>query len=72
VVVALEIVKSFMLVSPHNVGDIALSVEITDFCVAVLFLDVVSDGLNQVGFSQANAAIDEQGVICGSRVFSHL
>ncbi len=62
-VIALEVVERLVLIGADDIRYIGFGVDITYFRRGVLQQDVVSDGLDQVRFAQADAAINEQRVV---------
>ena len=71
-VILLESVKGFVLVGPHDIGHILFCMDITDLRWCAALLDQVPDRLQQMRLPQSHATIDEQRVVCGSRVFRDL
>ena len=70
-VIALEVVKSLVLVRAHHIGDVGLGVDVTDLRGPVALQDVIAERLDQVGLAQSHAAVDEQRVV-GRRVLGDL
>ena len=62
-IVALELVERLVLVGAHDVGHVAFGMDVADLGLRVLLVDVVADGLDQVGLAQADSAVDKERVI---------
>lgn len=71
-VVALEFVKGLVLISADYIGNIALGVDITDFCIRPMLVDQIANGLDQVSFTQTDAAVNKQWVVGSAGVFADL
>ena len=71
-VIALEFVKRSLLVRPDHVGDVLFGVNVPNARLRSLLREVVADGLEQVRLAEADAAVDEKGVVGNSRIFGNL
>ena len=72
VVVLLESVEGFVLVGPYDIGYILFCMDIADLRLRAALLNQVPYRLQQMRLPQAHATIDEQWVVCSSRVFRDL
>ena len=59
----LEIVETLALVSGHYVADVLFRVDVADLRARIVGHHLVADGVDQVGFTEADAAVEEQRVI---------
>ncbi len=59
VVVLLEAVEGLVLIGANHIGNVPLGVDITDLGGRVEFEQQVTDGLNEVSFTQAHTTINK-------------
>src|SRR3990172_6847297 len=72
VVVTLEFIERLLLISAHHIGNVLGRVQISDLGAGMLCQNEVSNRMYEVGFTKADTSVDEQRVIGGTRMFSHL
>nr|GEW26933.1 hypothetical protein [Tanacetum cinerariifolium] len=72
VVVMLEVVEALALVGRHHVAHILFRVDVADLGAGLVGHHLVADGMDQVGFTQAHAAVEEQRVVRHARVVGDL
>ena len=72
VVALLELFKRLALVSLDHIGDKLFCVNVQHLGRRVVGHQLVADGVHQVGFSQANAAINEQRVVLMPQTAGHM
>ena len=68
----LEVVETLALVSGHYVANVLFRVDVADLRARIVGHHLVADGVDQVGFTEADAAVEEQRVIRHARVVRHL
>ena len=71
-VARLEVFKRLALVSLDNIGDKLLGVDVKHPGRRVVAHQLVADGVHQVRFAQADAAVDEQRVVKLAQAVSHM
>ena len=71
-VVTLELFNGVVLQRFHHVLNKPLGVHIDDFGIFFTLLDGIANGVQQVGFTQAGAAIEEQRVVSTTRIVRYL
>ena len=71
-VVTLELFNGVVLQRFHHVLNKPLGVHIDDFGIFFTLLDGIANGVQQVGFTQASAAIEEQRVVSTTRIVRYL
>jgi len=72
VVIAFELVESLALVGFHHVRYVLFRMDVANPRVGVFVEHLVADGVDQVGFTQADAAVQKQRVIRNARIAGHL
>ena len=70
-VLLLEYVIGIVANRLHKAADIVVRMHIAHFRIGTVFQQLVTDGLNQVGFTQTRTAIEEKRVITLSRTFRY-
>ncbi|MNS75118.1 hypothetical protein D3C72_1086210 [compost metagenome] len=71
-VVALEVIERLALVRLHHVGHVLVGMHVAHPHARTGRDHGVADGVDQVRFAQAHAAIQEQRVVGRARVLGHL
>jgi len=71
-VIALEFIEGLLLIRADDIGDVLRSVQVAHASAGMLREDMISDRMNQVGFSQSDAPIDKERVIGGPGMLGDL
>ena len=71
-VIALEVIKTFALISRHHVAHILLGMDVADADIWVVGDRLIANRMNQVGFTETHAAVQEKRVVRTARVTRHL
>lgn len=71
-IIALEVIETFSLVGRNDVTDVLLGMDITDTGGWNVLQDLVADGMNQVGFSKADAAEQVKRIVGNARIVGYL
>src|SRR5690606_21152729 len=71
-VITLELFNGVILQRLHHILHKPLGVHVDDFGVLLALLDGVANGMQQVGFAQTGAAIEEQRIVSATRVIGYL
>ena len=71
-IIALEVIETFSLVGRNDVTDVLLGMDITDTGGWNVLQDLVADGMNQVGFSKADAAEQVKRILGNARIVGYL
>ena len=68
----LEVGNPVVLQGTDHVGDETLGMDVGDFGVRIPIEDQVSDRVHQMGFAEADTAVDEERVIGSARIHADL
>src|SRR5712692_865421 len=71
-IVAFELIERLLLIGSDDIGNVLRGVEVSHPRTRMLRENKVADCVNQVGLSQAHAAVDEQRVVRCAGMFSDL
>src|SRR5260363_157249 len=71
-IIALKGVKGFALIGFHDIGDILFGMNIADPRGGLLVFQVIANRVDHVRFTQANAAVKKERIICTSWVAGDL
>ena len=72
VVALFEIVKSLALVGFNHIRDKLLGMDVENFGGRVVGQQLIADGMHQVRLSQADSAVDKEGVVKLAQTAGHV